>query len=234
MVDINIVNEKIKHIAFIMDGNGRWALKQGKPREYGHKFGVEAFKRVVKHCQKIGIKAITVYIFSTENWTRPEREINIIMTLFREALNDALANLVSNDVCLNFIGDRAIFVNQSNVLELMQRLETESRGNSTILNLAVNYGGRAEIVNAVNLLLKEGYTAVTEKDIESKLYTLDSPALDLIVRTGAEKRLSNFLTWQSVYSELYFTDILWPDFSAAGVDMAVEDFLKRKRRFGGV
>ena len=234
-LDKNLTAEKLKHIAFIMDGNGRWALKQGKPREYGHKFGVETFKHVIEHCRDIGISVVTVFVFSTENWTRPKKEVDTIMTLFASELENALQRLIEYDIQVVFIGDRSVF--RGKVLNLMNKLEKDSAGNTMTLNIAINYGGREEIVNAVNTLISEGVTNVTAADISSKLYTSHCPDPDLIVRTGADNtamRTSNFLTWQSIYSELYFTDILWPDLSDDDVDAAVTEFLNRKRRFGGV
>jgi len=226
---------ELNHIAFIMDGNGRWAVQRGKPREFGHKYGAENFKRVIRYCGDIGIKIITVYVFSTENWTRPKKEVDTIMALFRDYLDDALRNMMENDIRIKFIGDRSVFRGQT--LKLMNDIERDSAYNNLLLNLAVNYGGKAEIVNAVNSLISDGYTSVTEADIESRLYTYPCPPPDLIVRTGADgtaMRLSNFLLWQSTYSELYFTNVLWPDFSNNDVDAAVSEFQKRKRRYGGV
>lgn len=234
-LDVNLIKEKLKHIAFIMDGNGRWAVKHGKPREYGHKFGVEAFKRIVEHCREIGIGNVTVFVFSTENWTRPKKEVDTIMNLFANELENALQKIIEYDTRIVFIGDRSVF--RGKILKLMNITEEESAGNSMVLNIAINYGGRAEIVHAVNTLISEGITHVTETDIAAKLYTQHCPDPDLIIRTGADNsvmRTSNFLTWQSVYSELYFTDILWPDFSETDVDNAVGEFLRRKRRYGGV
>ena len=234
-LDKNQIKEKLKHIAFIMDGNGRWATRRGKPREYGHKFGVETFKRVVEYCRDIGISAVTVFVFSTENWNRPKHEVDTIMALFAGELEDALQKIIEYDTRIVFIGDRSVF--KGKILNLMNKIERDSENNTMILNVAINYGGREEIVNAVNTLISEGATNVTAADIASKMYTSHCPDPDLIVRTGADTtvmRTSNFLTWQSIYSELYFTDILWPDFSNDDVDEAIMDFLNRKRRFGGI
>lgn len=233
--DKNLIKRNLKHIAFIMDGNGRWAVRRGKPREYGHKFGVETFKRVIERCRDIGISAVTVFVFSTENWTRPKKEVDTIMKLFADQLEEALRKLIEYDTRVVFIGDRNVF--KGKILRLMNGLEQKSAGNSMLLNIAINYGGRSEIVHAVNTLISEGVTNVTEADIASKLYTAHCPDPDLIVRTGADEtamRLSNFLTWQSTYSELYFTNILWPDFTDDDVDNAVNTYLTRKRRYGGV
>lgn len=222
----------IGHIGFIMDGNGRWAKKRGMPREYGHKFGAESFKKVMEYCGKIGIRAVTFYVFSTENWKRPQKEVDSIMDLLRGYLDDCQKELKKYNIKFVFLGDKSVFT--SEMRDKMINIERESANNDYTVNLALNYGGRDEIVNSVNRLLAEGKSSVTEDDISGALYTKDSPELDLIVRTGGDMRISNFLLWQSAYAELYFTDVLWPDFGTAEVDAAIEDFKKRKRRFGGV
>ncbi len=226
------VDDRLQHIAFIMDGNGRWAKQRGKPREYGHKFGAETFERVIRYCGDIGIRVVTVYAFSTENWKRPKTEVMAIMAIFREYLNLARKKAEENNIHIVFLGDRNIF--PADVREKMTALENDTAHHPLTLNIAVNYGGRDEIVHAVNTLIAKGKTAVTEDDISAHLYTSHCPPPDLIVRTGDEKRLSNFLLWQSAYAELYFCDTLWPDMGEAEIDAAVEDFYLRKRRFGGV
>lgn len=225
-------SKTLRHIAFIMDGNGRWAKKRFMPREYGHKVGAETFKKTVEYCRKIGIEAVTVYAFSTENWKRPESEVKSIMNLFSQYLNFALKEMMKENVRIIFLGDKKIF--SDDVREKMEKAESDSKNNKYILNIALNYGGRDEIVHAVNECIKEGITEISEDDITERLYTKDSPMPDLIVRTGGEYRISNFLMWQSAYSELYFTDVLWPDLKEKDVDLAVEEFYKRNRRFGGV
>ena len=222
----------LQHIAFIMDGNGRWAKKRGLPREYGHKVGADVFRKTVEYCDDIGIHCVTVYAFSTENWKRPNHEISAIMLLFKQYLKDAVKTMMKRDIRIVFLGDKNPF--PKDVVRQMEEIERDSAQNTKRLNIAMNYGGRAEIVHAVNQLIEKGYKKITEEDIANQLYTLDAPMPDFIVRTGGEQRISNFLMWQSAYSELYFTDILWPDFTESDVDEAVAEFERRNRRFGGV
>ncbi len=223
---------RLQHIAFIMDGNGRWAKKRGMPRTYGHAVGAKVFQKIIEYCGSVGIRAVTVYAFSTENWRRPKEEVDTIMSLFTDYLGEAEKNWRKKDIQLHFLGSKEVF--PSDVRERMERLEAESADRHQILNIAVNYGGRDDIVHAVNTLLAEGKREITEEDITSRLYTKDSPAPDLIVRTGAEQRLSNFLLWEAAYAELYFTEVLWPDFDEKQVNLCIEEFYHRKRRFGGV
>lgn len=222
----------LRHIAFIMDGNGRWAKKRLMPREYGHKVGAETFKNIVKYCRNLDIEAVTVYAFSTENWKRPKKEVNAIMSLFSDYLDVAIKDMMKENVRIIFLGDKSVFPDELRIK--MEQTEADSKSNKYILNVGINYGGRDEIVHAVNLCIKEGKTSITEDDITERLYTNASPMPDLIVRTGGEYRISNFLMWQSAYSELYFTDVLWPDFSSEDVDRAIEVFNSRNRRYGGV
>lgn len=221
-----------RHIAFIMDGNGRWAQKRGMPREYGHRFGVKAFRAVIEYCDKLGLEAATFYAFSTENWKRPAREVNAILKLMDTYLAECEKNIDDYAFRIVFIGDKGAFDEKRRAR--MIALEKKTADRKRILNIALNYGGRDEIVHACNRLLNEGREHVSAADIEGALYTADSPALDLIVRTGGDLRISNFLLWQAAYAELYFTDVLWPDFGPAEVDAAVAEFTTRKRRFGGV
>ncbi|MBQ7384352.1 MAG: di-trans,poly-cis-decaprenylcistransferase [Clostridia bacterium] len=222
----------IKHIGFIMDGNGRWAKKRGMPREYGHKFGADVFEKIMDYCCHMGIAAQTFYVFSTENWKRPQKEVDSIMKLLDNYLDDCEKRLKKNDVRFIFLGDKSVF--PEHMRQKMIDIERNSASYKYIVNLALNYGGRDEIVMAVNKLVAQGKTELTEEDISSALYTNESPELDLIVRTGGDMRISNFLLWQSAYAELYFTDVLWPDFKSGDVDAAVENYMNRKRRFGGV
>ncbi|MBO5938962.1 MAG: di-trans,poly-cis-decaprenylcistransferase [Clostridia bacterium] len=222
----------IHHIAFIMDGNGRWAKKRAMPREFGHKFGADVYRTVMKRCFELGIRATTFYVFSTENWKRPEKEVSAILTLLDEYLDRCEKELIENDVRFIFIGDKSPF--SDSLREKMLRIERNSINNHYICNLALNYGGRSELVYAVNQLLKEGKESVVEEDISARIYTKESPELDLIVRTGGDLRISNFLLWQAAYAEFYFTDKLWPDMSVKDVDEIVENFKQRNRRFGGV
>ena len=226
------VGTDLQHIAFIMDGNGRWAKMQGKPREFGHTEGAKAFERVVEYCGNVGIKYVTVYAFSTENWKRPKAEIDKIMSLLEKYLDKLLEKVSQYDLKVRFIGDRAPL--SERLLGKIEKAETVTAKGSRTVNIALNYGGRAEIAQAVNRLLEAGKRSVTEADIEASLYTDGCPDPDLIVRTAGEQRLSNFLLWQAAYSEFYFTDTLWPDFGSEGVEAAINAYYKRTRRFGGL
>ncbi len=223
---------ELKHIAFIMDGNGRWATRRGMPREYGHKVGAKVFRNIVEYCADIGINCVTVYAFSTENWRRPEKEVSALMELFRVYLRDAVATMMERDIRIVFLGDKSLF--PEDIIQIMCDIERDSQNNHKRLNIAMNYGGRDEIVHAVNKLISEGKTEICEDDITSHLYTLDSPMPDLIMRTAGEIRTSNFLMWQSAYSEYYFVDKLWPDLREKDIDEAVAVFNRRKRNFGGI
>ena len=221
-----------KHIAFIMDGNGRWAKKRGMPREFGHKAGAEVFKKIMRYCGDIGIEATTFYAFSTENWRRPKREVDAIMKLLSIYLDECKHELETNDMRIVFLGDKSIFSEE--LRTKMIELEEMSRENGYIVNIAMNYGGRDEIVYAANKLISEGRTHITEEDMSASVYTCESPEVDMIVRTGGDLRISNFLLWQAAYAELYFMDKFWPDLTTDDVDAIVEVFKGRKRRFGGV
>ena len=222
----------IRHIAFIMDGNGRWAKKRGMPREYGHKFGAEAFKKIMRRCCQLGIQASTFYVFSTENWKRPQQEVDAIINLLDQYLDECEKELKKNDIRFIFIGDKSPFTEE--IRKKMELIENASSQNTYIVNLALNYGGRSELVYATNQLLKTGKHQITEDDISASLYTHESPELDLIVRTGGDFRISNFLLWQAAYAELFFTEKLWPDLKEQDVDEIVENFKSRNRRYGGV
>ncbi len=224
----------IKHIAFIMDGNGRWAKKRGMPREFGHKAGAKTFERVLDRCNERGIEAATFYVFSTENWKRSEREVNALMKLLEDYLDECERQIKDGkrNIRFIFLGDKTPF--SPNLRKKMEDIEKISAHNTRIVNLAINYGGRSELTYAFNALAKEGKKQISEEDISNALYTKESPELDMIVRTGGDLRISNFLLWQAAYAELYFTDKLWPDFSADDVDEVIEDFKRRQRRFGGV
>ena len=221
----------LRHVAFIMDGNGRWAKKRNMPREYGHRFGVKAFRRIVDYCGEIGLEVATFYAFSTENWKRPKKEVNAIMRLMDAYLDECEKKIDSYDFSLRFLGDKSAF--SDDFQRRMIDLEKRSAGRRRVLNIALNYGGRDEIVHACNRLIAAGET-VTAETLQNALYTGDCPDPDLIVRTGGELRISNFLLWQAAYAELYFTDVLWPDFGPADLDAAIAEFHSRKRRYGGV
>lgn len=229
--------KRLEHIAFIMDGDGRWATKRGMPREYGHTVGAKVFRRVAEYCFRGGIDTVTVYAFSTENWKRPAREVNALMTLFTTYLKTGMAEMMKDDIRIRFLGEKTPFGDAQR--RLMEKIESDSAGNKYNLNIAVNYGGRREIALAFEKLhekLQNGEISgrITEEMISEELFTAGQPDPDLIVRTSGEMRLSNFLTWQSVYSELYFTDVLWPDMNEEEVDKAVADYYSRQRRYGGL
>ena len=233
MSDINIreIVEKsgLRHIAFIMDGNGRWAKNKGLPREAGHSAGASNFKKVVRYCKSIGIECCTVYAFSTENIKRPKLEVD---ALFKLLLSYIVEADEEKDIEFKFIGEPAEL--SKKIGERTAELEKKTEGRPYRLNIAFNYGGRAEIVRSVNRLIESGAEKVTEEDISRELYTAGRPEPDLIVRTGKEVRISNFLLWQCAYSELYFSDKMWPDYSSEDVDEAVIAFAKRTRRWGGL
>ncbi len=223
-----------QHIAIIMDGNGRWAKNRKMPRSAGHIAGAKTFKNIARYCNKIGLKYLTVYAFSTENWKRPKQEVDGIMNLLRDYLKDA-ENFKDENIRVRFIGDRTPL--DDDIKELMAKNESDSR-NATGLTLyiAINYGGRDEITHAVREIVKEGIDSqdITEDVISSHLYTKDCPDPDFIIRPSGEYRLSNYLIWQSAYAEYWFSDILWPDFTQKHLEKAIEDYNKRNRRFGGV
>ena len=226
-----IDTSSLRHIAFIMDGNGRWATSRSLPREAGHKVGAQTFENVVRYCGTIGIRYVTVYAFSTENWKRPEKEVNAIMQLLDQYIARATADNDKNKTRFRFIGDMEAL--PPALAEKCRKLEKFTADNEQVVNIALNYGGRAEIVHAANEAVNQG-EPITEETVSAHLYTADCPEPDMIVRTGGETRLSNFLMWQSAYSELYFSKKLWPDFSTDDVDEAIEEFSKRKRRYGGI
>lgn len=232
MSDSVKVDSRLQHIAFIMDGNGRWAERRGMPRRYGHRYGAEAFRKIVRYCGDIGIKYVTVYAFSTENWARPEKEVKSIMKLLDNYLDECERSVKDYNIRLLFIGDMSRL--DESIVSKAKRLEETSKDNPLTLCIALNYGGKDELVNAFNKLAAAGKKNITVSDIESELYTAGIPDPDLIVRTAGEKRLSNFLMWQSAYSEFYFIDTLWPDMTEKDIDGAVEEFYSRQRRYGKV
>lgn len=219
----------LKHIAFIMDGNGRWANARLLPREVGHKAGADNFKKIVRYCCRIGIQYCTVYAFSTENWNRPKTEIDAILRLLDQFAKEAEEE---KEIEFHFIGDKSPFTPEMRTH--LETLEQNTVGRPYVLNIALNYGGRAEIAHAVQMLLAEGKQEITEDDITAHLYTAHCPDPDLVVRTGRELRISNFLLWQSAYAEYYFSDKMWPELTEADVDDMVKSFAGRKRRWGGL
>jgi len=221
------------HIAVIMDGNGRWARQRGMPRIEGHRRGAASLKEAVKTCAEIGVKYLTVYAFSTENWNRPDAEVSFLMTLFSQTIDREVEELNKNNVRLNFLGQLDRF---SPDLQRKMKTSTEKLAKNTglTLNVMVNYGGRAELVDAVKKIVARGVEAkgLREEDISENLYTAGMPDPDLLVRTASEMRVSNFLLWQIAYAEIYVTDVLWPDFRREAMLDAVEAYGKRERKFG--
>ena len=227
-------NISLNHIGIIMDGNGRWALKQGKNRVYGHTEGVKNLKNILEISIELGIKYLTVYAFSTENWKRPKSEVDALMFLFKEYLLNELNNLNKNGIKIVFSG-RKNGLNDS-LIKLMDDIEEKLKYNDKItLNIAFNYGGRAEIVDAVNKIIKEtDKKIIDEEDIQNHLYQSNIPDPELIIRTSGEFRISNFLLWQIAYSEFYITDKYWPEFNKEEFMKAISSYNKRERKFGGL
>lgn len=226
------------HVGIIMDGNGRWAKKRGLPRKFGHREGAKNFRAITRHAKAVGIKYLTYYAFSTENWKRPKDEVDALMDLFDKYL-DEVKDFIEENIRIRFIGDRTML--SESLQRKMAHTEEISRDfDSMTLVLAINYGGRDEICHSVReiaKLVKDGSIQpgdITEELIERNLYTEEIPALDLVVRPSGEQRLSNFMIWQAAYAEFYYTNILWPDFSNDDFDRAIADFCERNRRFGGV
>ena len=228
-----------RHLGIIMDGNGRWAKKRGLPRSAGHTAGASNFRTITRYCSNIGIPYLTVYAFSTENWKRPEEEVSALMKLFQQYLEEALRDFLDENIRVRFIGDTSVF--SPKLRELIQRVEDSSACKTgMVLNIAMNYGGRAELVHAAKDFAKDCMAGtvkpddLTEEAFEQYLYSSHIPSPDLLIRPGGEQRLSNFLLWQCAYSEFYFTDVLWPDFSKRELLRAIADYQHRSRRFGGI
>ncbi len=221
-----------RHIAIIMDGNGRWAKKRGLPRIMGHRAGTESGKEAVKACGELGVTALTLFTFSTENWSRPRTEIDALMKLLCSMLRHEVSELDKRGVQLRSIG-RIEALPESVRKELDRAADVLKHNDGLILNLALNYGGRQEIVDATNKILKSGVRTVNENTFNRYLYTADLPEPDLLIRTSGEQRISNFLLFQLAYAEFYFTPTLWPDFRREDLYRAIQEFQKRDRRFGG-
>lgn len=234
-----ITEHSLKHIAIIMDGNGRWAVQRGHERPYGHKFGTERVIDIIRHSNKIGLNYLSLYAFSTENWKRPKFEVSTIMDLLVRFINSELDEMVRENVKLQIMGD----ISQ---LPLLSRKAVEYALNRTknntglVLNIGLNYGSRSELVKAVKAIAKSiksneiGLEEVNEDLISAHLYTSNLPDPDLLIRTGGEQRLSNFMLYQLAYTEFYVTDVLWPDFFPEELDKAILEFMRRNRRFGGL
>jgi len=237
-IDVNPLT-KPRHIAIIMDGNGRWAKKRGLPRSAGHRAGAGNFRVITRYCNQIGVECLTLYAFSTENWKRPREEIDALMSLFKDYLKEALSDFREENIKVRFMGDTTAFSRE--LRELIAETEELSKDcTGLVLNVAMNYGSRAEIVHAVKGLYKEVEQGklhiddIKESDIERFLFTAGYPDPDIIIRPSGEFRISNFLLWQCAYSEFVYDDILWPDYKKSDLDKAIYEFSKRSRRFGGV
>ena len=232
--DIPEVSPVPRHIAIIMDGNGRWARKRFMPRVAGHARGLESVRAVVKACVERGVEYLTLFAFSSENWRRPQDEVSFLMQLFMKALRKEVTRLDHNEIRLRVVGDMTRF--DPELVRIIRESEEKTAGNAKLtLCIAANYGGRWDIANAVSQLMRkhpERREGFSEEEISDTLSMSFAPEPDLFIRTGGEKRISNFLLWQLAYTEFYFTDALWPDFDAGALDQAIESYRSRERRFG--
>ena len=227
-----------RHIAIILDGNGRWAKKRGLPRTAGHAAGAETFRKIATYCKNIGVEYLTVYAFSTENWSRPEDEVKAIMKLLDRYLHEAIATMERDHIRMKILGDVSV-LSPALRAEISETNEISSRYEGFQANICLNYGGRAEILQAAkryaaDLAAGKADAELDEAGFGGYLYSAGIPDPDLLIRPGGEKRISNFLLWQCAYSEFYFSDVLWPDFGTEELDKAIEEFNRRDRRFGRV
>ena len=220
-----------KHIAFIMDGNGRWAKKRGLPRKFGHKEGAKTLRMVVEECKNFGVDICSFYAFSTENWKRSQDEIDAIFSLIKKFADEELEKYANSGYRVQCMGDINNLPEETKQA-LLQIVEKSKNNTGMIVNLGINYGGRAEIVNAVNYILSQGLNKIDEQMLSDCLYTSNLPDPDIIVRTSGEKRLSNFMLWQAAYSEFIFVDELWPDVTKNTLNNIFNEYSKRNRRFG--
>ena len=220
-----------EHVAFVLDGNGRWAAERSLPRTMGHREGAKKFEEITEVCHDLGVKTITAYAFSTENWKRSQDEISGIINILDTYLEDLIEVKYKKNIRFRVLGDISVFPDY--IREKIRVGEEKTASNLYNLNLCLNYGGRAEICRAFNNLYEKGYTHVTEQDIASEMYTAPTGDPDIIIRTGGDSRLSNFLLWQASYAELYFTPTLWPDFSKEELYEIFKKFAGTKRRYGG-
>jgi len=227
------------HVAIIMDGNGRWAKKRGLPRNLGHKRGIERIEGVIKEAKKIGIKILTLFAFSTENWSRPKKEVNFLFSYLKRFLKKKKESLLQEKIRVNFIGRRDRLSKE--LLEEMKNIEKLTcKNDALIVNLAIDYGGRWDILNAAKRIWKEAkrkkinLEKIEEEEFGKYLALGELPYPDILIRTSGEKRISNFLLWQSAYTEFYFPEVLWPDFDKKELEKAVEEYERRERRFGGL
>lgn len=221
-----------KHIAIIMDGNGRWATKRNKPRVFGHNEGMKRVVDVVENSLNIGIKYLSLYAFSTENWKRPQKEIDFLMQILIKYIDEQLNKLVTQGVKINILGDISVLPEKV-IQKIEYALDSTKNNDKLILNIAINYGSRQEILRAVNTAIEDG-EILTDDEFSNLLYTRNQPDVDLLIRPGGEKRLSNFLLYQMSYAELYFSDIYWPDFKLESLIDAIYWYQNRNRRFGGL
>ncbi len=232
-------NKIPNHIAIIMDGNGRWAKKRNLPRIFGHKEGAKSVREITQACVKLGVRYLTLYAFSTENWKRPKNEIKFLMRLLKEYLNNERKTLIKNNIRFKVIGNRNKLARDI-IKKIEETEELTQKNTSLTLIIALNYGSRDEIINAVNEIIKDIKNGklvkekISENIFKNYLYTKDIPDPDLLIRTSGEMRISNFLLWQIAYTELYVTKTLWPDFKAKDLMKAIYEFNKRERRFGGI
>ena len=222
-----------QHVAIIMDGNGRWAKEKGKPRSYGHYQGTENVRNIAIKANELGIKVLTLYAFSTENWKRPKEEVDYLMSLPKVFIERFLKELMEKNIRIKSIGDLSAVPKETR--EVLEKAFEETKNNTAMtLVFAMNYGGRDDIVQAVNKCLKDGITDITAEDINNNISTSEYPEVDFMIRTSLDYRISNFLLWQLSYSEMYFVDCYWPDFTPEKFEEAIEEFSNRNRRYGGL
>ena len=226
------MNNLPNHIAIILDGNGRWATKRGLPRNLGHRQGVETLIKISRYCSEIGVKNLTVYAFSTENWKRPKEEVDYLMNLIKEYFNGLDKKLSKRNIKLKVIGERKKL--SDDLLHIINEVQEKSKNNNgMILNIAFNYGSKDELISVFKDMVKDN-VILSKENIDKYLYTSESGNVDLLIRTSGEQRLSNFLLWQAAYAELYFSKLYWPDFNKKELNKAIESYQNRDRRFGGL
>jgi len=230
-------SSKISHISIIMDGNGRWAKKIGMPRAFGHREGIKSINKIVSACSLRQIEELTLFAFSSENWKRPNHEVKFLLSLFEESIQKYVDDLHNNNVKVSFIGDMSRFSNH--LLKNINDAETLTKDNTNLkLNFAINYGGKWDIINSFNKMLKSNHKSIQDKNVKEKdieeFLSLNGSSPDLLIRTAGHNRLSNFMLWQHAYSEMYFTDCLWPDFDEQELDSAIKYYLKTTRKFGSL
>lgn len=229
-----MTDERLDSVAIIMDGNGRWAKKRGLPRSAGHIAGAKIIEKILRHFREIGVHHVTLYAFSTENWKRPKGEVDTLMELVYKYLDEVVIEKIKSDkdFSMRFLGDKSVLPEK--VRNKCIEVEQMAKDRAFVCNVALNYGGRDEIVHAANAAIADGCTELTEEILSKYMYTSHSPDPDLVIRTGGDFRISNFLLWQSAYSEFIILDTLWPDFSDEDIDKCVREFYSRTRRFGGL